>query len=153
MIYIAFSADGHPIGYGSALEVFDRAAPAPEGFVPERDLPRARLEDGQVILTPLPPPRSGLTHQGFRRLLTLTEQLVLDNYANPAFVAAHPALKHLDVMTLAILNTAYKTYEGAQEIDLDDPAVPRFIGLLAQLGLLDGEGRVERILSGQPPED
>ncbi|GHU28694.1 hypothetical protein AGMMS50256_11610 [Betaproteobacteria bacterium] len=149
--------DFHVCGMSDAPHPQGFSIPAPEGvdYAGLPGLEGAYVIDGELradyVPPPPPPPRSGLTHQAFRSLLTLNEQVVLDNFGNPAFVAAHPALKNFDVMTLAILTTAYKTYETAQEINLDDPAVPRFIGLLAQLGLLDGEGRAEKILSGQQP--
>ena len=153
MIYIAFDSNGNAIGFGDDPAIFDRALPAPEGFDPETDLPLARLENGKVVLTPLtpPPPPRVLTHFGFRQLLTLAEQVIMDNFTDPEFVTAHPVLKQLNVMQRATLKTAVRAYETAAEINLDEPAVQQFVGLLAQMGLLDAPKRAAVILAGEAP--
>jgi hypothetical protein len=106
-----------------------------------------------VLPGPPPPPRQGLTHTAFRRLFTLSEQVILDNFDIPEFSTVHPVLAQLDPIQRATLRTAVKTYETASEIDLDDIGTVMFVGALAQMGLLEGEAevRVQTILAGYAP--
>jgi hypothetical protein len=100
---------------------------------------------------PAPTPRRVLSHFGFRKLFTLNEQVILDSFDIAEFSAVHPVLSQLDPMQKAVLRTAVKSYETAQEVDLDEPAVQQFIGLLAQMGLLDNPERAAVILAGEAP--
>jgi hypothetical protein len=105
---------------------------------------------GVIAVAPEPAPAQRVfTHVEFRGLLSFAEQMILDNLDDPEFAAAHPKLSNLDVMHKAAVRTALATYKEAQEINLDDPSTVRFVGLLAQLGLWDDEGRAERILAGE----
>ncbi|MDR0673343.1 MAG: hypothetical protein LBF93_06735 [Zoogloeaceae bacterium] len=112
---------------------------------------RAVFRDGAWETEALPPARV-LTHYAFRGLLTLDEQVILDNFDVPEFAAVHPKLENLGVIDRAKLRTAMASYRDAQEINLDDPGMMVFVGLLAQLGLLDSADRAARIFSGQTPE-
>jgi hypothetical protein len=166
----------HQIGPGNywtgETQTLPASAPIPSGWTarPLPEIPEghyARLTPGGWIVTDRPPPDSDgaiavappeppeppaqrvFTHVEFRRLLSFAEQMILDNLDDPEFAAAHPKLVGLDVMQKVAVRTALATYKEAQEINLDDPSTVRFVGLLAQLGLWDDEGRAERILAGE----
>jgi hypothetical protein len=154
--HLSYNADGFIDGCSDDPANFERSIPAPDGFDFAAIEPGTwRVQDGQVVpvsTEPPPPLRKGLTHYAFRSLFSITEQIILDNFENPDFRAAHPVLRHFDIMLLATLKTAYKNYEAVKDFDLDDPGTVLFVGTLAQLGLLESPARATRILSGLPPE-
>jgi hypothetical protein len=156
-MYLSYDDNGNINGYGDSPEGFPQTIEAPDGFDPRAvNLSEWHVADGELIHVvpgPPPPPRQGLTHTGFRRLFTLAEQVVLDNFDIPEFAAAHPVLAQLGPIEKATLRTAVKSYETASEIDLDDIGVVMFVGALSQMGLLEGEAevRVHTILAGYAP--
>lgn len=87
-------------------------------------------------------------HREFRKLLTLGEQLLVDNFDVPEFAAEHPKIAALTVFEKAQVRTALATYRESQEINLDDPDTATFVGLFGALGLWDNETRAASILTG-----
>ncbi|MDR3351903.1 MAG: hypothetical protein LBO00_02590 [Zoogloeaceae bacterium] len=156
-MYLSYNDDGEINGYADSPNGMQNSIPAPADFDPATfDFLAWRVladSDGKRLIPngPIAPPP--LTHYGFRRLLTLAEQIILDNFDVPEFAAEHPVLKQFGPIQKATLRTAMKAYETASEINLDDPGVVLFVGALAQMGLLEGdpETRTKTILAGYPP--
>jgi len=154
-MYLSYDDQGNLNGYANAPSGMPRCIPAPDGFDPLTfDFDAWRVINGRLVSSEPPPPPRILTHYGFRSLLMLSEQVILDNFDVPEFAAAHPVLSLFGPMEKAVLRTAMKAYETAAEISLDDPGTQQFVGALAQMGLLEGdpETRMARIFSGVPPE-
>ena len=103
----------------------------------------------------LPPtasaPEREYTKAEFRALLTLPEQLIIDNFNVAEFAAEVPAIQALTVMERAHVRTGIETYNGVTGVLLSDPRTERFVSMLASFGLLDGPGRAAEILSGEAP--
>lgn len=89
-----------------------------------------------------------LTHNDFRKRLSLDEQLIFDNFDVPEFASVHPKIIALDVMQRALVRTGLATYRDVLDIRLTDPDTQRLVGMLAAFGLLDHAGRAEEILNG-----
>ncbi|MCL2020940.1 MAG: hypothetical protein FWG81_02260 [Betaproteobacteria bacterium] len=157
-MYLSYDESGNLNGSADSNDGMPNSISAPEGFDPATfDWSAWRVIDGQLVPAsndPPPPPRI-LTKYGFRSLLTLAEQVVLDNFDDPEYAAVHPVLSQFGPTEKAILRTAVKAYETAEEINLDDRGLIAFVGALAHMHLLEGdaEARVARILSGYAPED
>jgi hypothetical protein len=153
-MYLSYDEFGNITGYADSHEGFPLYLAAPEEF-DVAELPEWHVIDGELIHVVPPPPLPPriLTHYGFRSLLTLQEQIILDNFDIPEFAAAHPVLAQFGPIEKATLRTAMKAYEAASEINLDDPGTVMFVGALAQMGLLEGdaETRVKTILAGYAP--
>ena len=109
----------------------------------------ATMEIG--LPTPLPAPEREYTKAEFRALLTLPEQLIIDNFNVAEFSAEVPAIQALTVMQRAHVRTGIETYNGVTGVLLSDPRTERFVSMLAGFGLLDGPGRAAEILSGEAP--
>jgi hypothetical protein len=154
-MYIAYGEDGNLNGFAESNDGMLYSLIAPEWFDIAADMMKYHVVDG--VLVPIsnepPPPPRILTHYGFRSLLTLSEQIILDNFDIPEFAAAHPVLSQFGPLEKATLRTAMKAYETAAEINLDDTGTQMFIGALAQMGLLEGDAQVRQqtILAGYPP--
>jgi hypothetical protein len=150
-IYLSYDEAGNINGFGDSSEGFLRYLEAPEDFNFD-EISDWRVVDGQLTPKRPIPPRI-LTHYGFRSLLTLSEQIILDNFDVPEFAAAHPVLSQFGPIEKATLRTAMKAYETASEINLDDPGTQMFVGALGQMGLLEGdaETRAATILAGYAP--
>lgn len=151
-MYISYDEDGNITGWAKSPEGFPQYLAAPEGFDPAAvNLTAWRVKDGALV--PANPPPRILTHYGFRSLLTLQEQIILDNFDVPDFAAAHSILSQFGPIERATLRTAMKAYETASEINLDDPGTVMFVGALGQMGLLEGDAgeRVRTILAGYAP--
>jgi hypothetical protein len=155
-MYLSYDENGNINGYADSPEGFPQYIETPDGFDPRTvNLSEYRVVDGElihVIPEPPPPPRV-LSHYGFRSLLTLSEQIVLDNFDVAEFAAAHPVLSNFGPIEKATLRTAMKSYKAASEINLDDTGTVMLVGALAQMGLLQGdaEARVKTILAGYAP--
>jgi hypothetical protein len=152
--YVVADETGAITGHAEEADVLPGAVES-EIFDPERPWDFV-VVDGEVVPAgprPPPPPPRILTHYGFRSLLTLSEQIILDNFDVAEFAAAHPVLSAFGPIEKATLRTAMKAYETASEINLDDAGVAMFVGALAQMGLLEGDGEVRRqtILAGYAP--
>lgn len=156
-MYISYDESGSLTGCAQSANGLPRSIPAPAGLDPETfDWQAWKVVDGALVPNsdePTPPPRI-LSKYGFRCLLTVSEQVVLDNFDDQEFAALHPVLSQFGPMEKAMLRTAVKAYEAADEINLDDRGLQTFVGVLAQMSLLEGDAaaRVERIISGWPPE-
>ncbi len=113
----------------------------PEGATIEIGLP-----------TPAPAPEREYTKAEFRALLTLPEQLIIDNFNVAEFAAEVPAIQALTVMQRAHVRTGIETYNGVTGVLLSDPRTERFVSMLAGFGLLESADRAYRILAGLPPQ-
>jgi hypothetical protein len=155
-MYLSYDDNGDISGYGDLSEGFPQYIETPDGFDPRAvNLSEWRVVGGELIhVIPGPPaPPRVLSHYGFRSLLTLSEQIVLDNFDVAEFAAAHPVLSNFGPVEKATLRTAMKSYEAASEINLDDTGTIMLVGALAQMGLLQGDAdaRVKTILAGYAP--
>ena len=89
-----------------------------------------------------------LTHNDFRKRLSLEEQLIFDNFDVPEFANTHPKIMTLDVTQRALVRTGLATYRDVMDIRLTDPDTLRLVGMLSAFGLLDNDDRAGEILNG-----
>ncbi len=92
-----------------------------------------------------------LTHKAFRDLLSIDEQLLLDNFTVPEYAEVEPKIQALTLMQRAVVRTALATYREAQDVDLDDSATVQLVTMFGSLGMWDGPERAAKILSGVAP--
>lgn len=88
------------------------------------------------------------THREFRKRLTLSEQVILDNFDVAEFAAVTPKIQALTVEQRASVRTALATYREAMDIRLDDPDTIALVTMFEAYGLWDSPGRAAEILNG-----
>lgn len=89
-----------------------------------------------------------LTHHQFRKLLSVPEQLIFDNFNVPEFASTHPKISTLTVEQRAYVRMGIATFRDALDIRLSDPDTQTLIGMLSAYGLLDNPARAGEILNG-----